>query len=327
MNKMLVTGAAGFVGSHLVEELIKMGLPVRAYIHYNSRNDLGNLSLLSADIFKELEILSGNIEDSYSVQRAVRGCDTVFHLAALIGIPYSYLAPESYINTNVRGTLNIMQACNNENVEKVVHTSTSETYGTAIYTPIDEKHPLQGQSPYSASKIGADKIVESFHRSYNLPVATIRPFNIYGPRQSARAIIPTIITQALNNKAKIIHLGSISPIRDLTYIKDTIRGFIQIAQSKKSVGEVINIGFGKGISIEELAKRILDIIDPEIRIVSDQNRVRPVASEVMKLICDNQKARQLINWEPSVPLEIGLQETIQFISENIHLYRSDIYNV
>jgi NAD dependent epimerase/dehydratase len=327
MKKVLVTGAAGFVGSHLVEELVRRGIHVKAYIHYNSRGDIGNLEFLAPSVKKEIEYITGNVEDSYSVQRAVRGCDTVFHLAALIGIPYSYLAPESYVNTNVKGTLNVMQACVGENVEKVVHTSTSETYGTAIYTPIDENHPLQGQSPYSASKIGADKIAESFNRSYNLPVATIRPFNIYGPRQSARAVIPTIITQALNDQTKTIQLGRLLTIRDFTFVKDTVRGFIQVAQSKAAIGEVINVGYGKGITIENLAKQIIAMINPAIRIASDAARLRPEASEVMRLICDNRKARQMTDWEPAIPLEVGLQETIAFIKENLGRYRADIYNV
>lgn len=327
MKKVLVTGAAGFVGSHLVEEIMKSGIQVRAFIHYNSRNDRGNLDFLDTHIQSEIEYVSGNIEDSQSVQQAICGCDTVFHMAALIGIPYSYLAPESYINTNIKGTLNVMQACLNKNVSKVIHTSTSETYGTAIYTPIDEGHPLQGQSPYSASKIGADKIAESFYYSYGLPVATIRPFNIYGPRQSARAVIPTIISQALTTKDKTIHLGSLSPIRDFTFVKDTIRGFIMIAESEKSVGEVINIGFGKGISIEDLSKNILGIINPEIQIISDEDRIRPINSEVMKLICSNQKAKDLIGWEPTISLKEGLKKTINYIDENIDLYKPNIYIV
>lgn len=327
MNKVLITGAGGFIGSNLVEELVNKGMKVRAFIHYNSRNSWGNLELLSSKILNEVEIFTGNIEDPFSVKKAVKNCDTVFHLAALIGIPYSYIAPESYVNTNVKGTLNVMQACLDENVEKIIHTSTSEAYGSAIYTPIDEKHPLQGQSPYSASKIGADKIAESYYLSFSLPVATIRPFNTYGPGQSARAIIPTIISQVLTTKTNKIKLGSLSPVRDLNFVKDTINGFINIAENERSIGEVINIGFGKGITIGELAERIINFINPKIEIICDEKRIRPDKSEVIKLICNNEKAKRLVNWQPNYTLDKGLEETIQFIRKHLNIYKPKIYNV
>jgi NAD dependent epimerase/dehydratase len=327
MKKVLVTGAGGFIGSNLVEELLKRNVEVKAFVHYNSRNDYGNLKFIAEPIYSNIEIISGNIEDPFSVKKAVKGADTVFHLAALIAIPYSYLAPESYIATNIRGTLNILEASQAESVKKIIHTSTSETYGTAIYTPIDENHPLQGQSPYSASKIGADKIVESYYRSFDLPVATIRPFNSYGPRQSARAVIPTIISQVLTTKNQKIKLGSLSPVRDLSFVKDTVEGFIKIAASTKSIGEVINIGFGKGITIGELAQIIINQINPEIGISVEKERMRPEKSEVMKLICDNTKAKNILNWKPSIELEEGIKKTIEFIKQNPTLYKPDIYNI
>lgn len=324
MNKVLVTGAGGFIGSNLVEELIKSGITVKAFIHYNSSNSWGNLEFLPEDIKKEIEVISGNIQDPFSVNNAVKGQDTVFHLAALIGIPYSYKAPNSYVNTNVIGTLNILQACLDNNIEKIVHTSTSETYGTAIYTPIDEKHPLKAQSPYSASKIGADKLAESYHLSFGLPIAIIRPFNTFGPRQSARAIIPTIISQILSGSKVVI--GSINPVRDFTFVKDTVNGFIKIATEQKSAGELINIGSGKGISIGELAHKIIQMINPETEIIIDTKRIRPDKSEVMKLICDNTKAREILNWKPNFSLEDGIKETISYIKNHLELYKL-IYNV
>ena len=324
MNKVLVTGAGGFIGSNLVEELIKSGITVKAFIHYNSSNSWGNLEFLPEDIKKEIEVISGNIQDPFSVNNAIKGQDTVFHLAALIGIPYSYKAPNSYVNTNVIGTLNILQACLDNNIEKIVHTSTSETYGTAIYTPIDEKHPLKAQSPYSASKIGADKLAESYHLSFGLPIAIIRPFNTFGPRQSARAIIPTIISQILSGSKVVI--GSINPVRDFTFVKDTVNGFIKIATEQKSAGELINIGSGKGISIGELAHKIIQMINPETEIIIDTKRIRPDKSEVMKLICDNTKAREILNWKPNFSLEDGIKETISYIKNHLELYKL-IYNV
>jgi NAD dependent epimerase/dehydratase len=325
-RKVLVTGAGGFIGSHLVERLLNDGCQVRAMVHYNSRGDWGNLDLLPKELKGRLEVVAGDVADPFSVKSAVMGCEVVFHLAALIAIPYSYIAPQSYVTSNVLGTLNVLQACRECGVEKVVHTSTSETYGTAIYTPIDENHPLQGQSPYSASKIGADKIAESFYLSFNLPVTIIRPFNTYGPRQSARAVIPTIISQILacNHRIK---LGSLTPVRDFNFVKDAVEGFIGVAASDNSVGELINVGFGKGISVGELVKTIMLLIGKEVEIICEDDRVRPEKSEVMELICDNQKAAAVVGWQPRFSLEEGLRETIAFIEENLHLYKTDIYNV
>jgi len=323
--KVLVTGAGGFIGSHLTEKLVELGASVRAMVHYNSRNDWGLIERLPKQVQRELEIFMGDLQDPFSVQKAVSGREVVFHLGALIAIPYSYIAPASYVSTNVTGTLNVMQASLTSGVRKVVHTSTSETYGTAIYTPIDEKHPLQGQSPYSASKIGADKIAESYYLSFSLPVATIRPFNTYGPRQSARAVIPTIISQALTRDH--IQLGSLSPVRDLNFVKDTVNGFLKIAESEKSVGELINVGFGKGITIGELAQKILALMHKKLEIKTDDQRIRPEKSEVMQLICANAKAKALVGWEPEFSLEQGLVQTIDFIEKNLDLYKTDIYNV
>jgi NAD dependent epimerase/dehydratase len=294
-------------------------------VHYNSRNDWGLLELLPKNILDEVDVISGDIQDPYFVRRAVKGCDVVFHLSSLIGIPYSYVAPSSYISTNVQGALNIMQACLEEGVKKVVHTSTSETYGTAQYVPIDENHSLQGQSPYSASKIGADKIAESFFFSFGLPVATIRPFNTYGPRQSVRAIIPVIITQLLNGGQ--LRIGSLNPTRDLNYVSDTIDGFIKVAESDRSIGEVINIGSGQEISIGDLARKIMKILGKDSEILTDEQRVRPEKSEVQRLLADNRKARELIGWEPKTPLDEGLKKTIAWFTENKGRYKSTIYNL
>lgn len=324
-KRVLVTGAGGFIGSHLAEELVRSENKVRALVHYNSRNDWGLIELLPEGIKEELETIAGDVQDPFMVRKAIQGCDMVFHLAAMIAIPYSYIAPESYVNTNIKGTLNVLQACLDEGVEKVIHTSTSETYGTAQYTPIDEKHPLKGQSPYSASKIGADKIAESFHLSFGLPVATIRPFNTYGPGQSARAIIPTIITQALSNS--VVNLGLLTPVRDLTYVKDTIDGFLKVAESDNSVGEVINVGTGSGITIKELAEKIVESVGKDVKIVRDERRVRPEKSEVMALVCDGRKAAELIGWKPRYALEDGLRETIEWIRGHLDRYKAEIYNV
>ena len=323
-KKVLVTGAGGFIGSHLVEELIGNGAEVSALIHYNSRNHWGNLEQLSPQIKKEINVLAGNVEDPYMLNKATKGQNIVFHLAALIAIPYSYDAPLSYIRTNIEGTTNVMQACLSNNIERVIHTSTSEAYGTAIYTPIDELHPLQAQSPYSASKISADKIAESYYLSFNLPVSTIRPFNTYGPRQSARAVIPTIISQAI--KQPEIKLGDLTPVRDLTYVKDTVRGFMKIALSDESIGKVINVGNGKGISIEDLANLIIKLMGVKKPIVTDSERLRPEKSEVLKLICDNSKAKTIIGWEPQYPIERGLKETIEYVTNKIDDYKTDIFN-
>src|SRR5208337_612572 len=291
----------------------------------NSRNDWGLLELLPAAVKDHLEVVAGDITDPFGVARALAGCEVVFHLAALIAIPYSYTAPSQFVAVNCGGTLNLLEAARQQGVGRFVHTSTSETYGTAQYTPIDEKHPLRGQSPYAASKIGADKLAESYYLSFGVPVATIRPFNTYGPRQSARAVIPTIISQALSGD--IIRLGSLAPVRDWNYVSDTVEGFIKVAESPRAVGEVINIGSGESVSIGELAEKIVDLLGGNKRIITEDERVRPVASEVMELLCDHRKARELIGWEPRVSLEKGLAGTIKFIQENLSRYKPDIYNV
>lgn len=322
--KVLVTGAGGFIGSHLVEALHAMGAKVTAMVHYDARADHTNLSLASPQVLAGVKVISGNIEDPFFVSSAVAGQDVVFHLAALIAIPYSYVAPASYVRANVEGTLNVLEAARTHKVARVVHTSTSETYGTALYTPIDEKHPLQGQSPYSASKIGADKLAESYYLSFGLPVATIRPFNTFGPRQSARAVIPTIISQALANP--VVRLGSLSPVRDLNYVADTVAGFIAVAQSEAALGEVINVGSGSAISIGDLAKLILKLVGVDKEIVADSERTRPEKSEVMTLLADSRKALQLTGWKPRVGLEQGLRETIDFVRQHADRFRSDVYN-
>jgi NAD dependent epimerase/dehydratase len=324
-KQVLVTGAGGFIGSHLVDELLKRKADVTAFVHYNARNDWGMLEGRYNGETPKLTVISGDVTDALFVRNAVAGKDYVFHLAALIGIPYSYVAPESYINTNIKGTLNVMQACLEHEISRVVHTSTSETYGTAIYTPIDEKHPLQGQSPYSASKIGADKIAESFYCSFGLPVTTIRPFNTFGPRQSTRAVIPTIITQALNGNT--VKLGSLTPVRDLTFVADTVNGFIKLAESKKTLGKTINTGSGRGVTIGELAEIIIRQVNPEAKIVCDEKRVRPGKSEVMELLCDNRSALELAGWKPEYTLEEGLAETIAWMKENMALYKAGTYTV
>jgi NAD dependent epimerase/dehydratase len=318
-NRILVTGAGGFVGSHLVEKLVQLGGQVICFIRYTSRDDCGLLEKLPRKILNEVKIISGDLRDPYAVGKATRDIKIVFHLGALIGIPYSYLHPREVIETNVMGTLNVMQAALHQGVSRVIHTSSSEVYGTARYVPIDENHPLQGQSPYSASKIGADKIAESFYRSFGLPVSMSRPFNIYGPRQSTRAVIPTIIAQALADKK--IKLGSLKPIRDFTFVNDTVEGFVKIAESQKTVGEVLNLGTGTEISIGDLVKKIGDILEKEIRIEQDPVRVRPEESEVERLICDNTKAKKILNWEPKVSLGDGLLRTIEWIRQSPDYYR------
>jgi NAD dependent epimerase/dehydratase len=324
-KRVLVTGAGGFIGSHLVDDLLQKGADVTAFVHYNARNDWGMLEGRYSDKTPHLTVISGDVTDALFVRKAVADKEYVFHLAALIGIPYSYVAPESYINTNIKGTLNVMQACLEQEITRVVHTSTSEVYGTAQYTPIDEKHPLQGQSPYSASKIGADKIAESFYCSFGLPVTTIRPFNTFGPRQSTRAVIPTIITQALTGKT--VKLGSLTPIRDLTYVADTAAGFIRFAESKKTIGMTVNTGSGRGVTIGELADIIIKQVNPKAKIICEEKRVRPEKSEVMELLCDNRYAKDLAGWIPTYTLEQGLSLTIDWMKEHIASYKPGSYTV
>lgn len=323
-KRVLVTGAGGFIGSHLTERLVHLGAQVRALVHYNSRNDWGLLELLPAPLLEQLEIFPGDLTDPALVRQAVRDCHIVFHLGALIAIPYSYQAPRQFIDTNVVGTLNVLQACRDEGVERLVHTSTSETYGSARYTPIDEEHPLQGQSPYAASKIAADKLVESFYCSFDLPVTTVRPFNTFGPRQSARAIIPTIISQALTRET--IRLGLLTPVRDFTFVADTVSAFIKAAESAQSIGEVFNAGTGRGITMGELAEIIIKECKGHQKIITDQERLRPQNSEVMILICSSAKAQKLLGWQPEYTLEQGLQYTIDYIRHHLHLYKPAIFN-
>ncbi|MCI0498757.1 MAG: GDP-mannose 4,6-dehydratase [Planctomycetales bacterium] len=325
-KKVLVTGAGGFIGSHLVELLLKKGAAVRAFVKYNGRNDWGMLSDLPEESLKNIEVVMGNICDPFFVRKAVCGCDYVFHLAALIGIPYSYVAAADYVMVNVQGTLNVLEACRAEGTTRMIHTSTSETYGTAQYVPIDEKHPMQGQSPYSASKIGADKMVDSYYKSFGVPAVIVRPFNTYGPRQSARAFIPTVITQALTREK--LALGSLDPVRDMTYVKDTVEGFVAVGLCDKVIGQTVNLGVGKGETVGTMVNTILGILGKrEMAIEQDPSRVRPPQSEVMRLISDNTKARELCGWKPRYSIEQGLGETIEWTRKNIHKYRSDRYVV
>jgi dTDP-glucose 4,6-dehydratase len=325
-GRVLVTGAGGFIASHLTEELVRTGHAVRALTHYNSSNQWGWLDTLPRQIMENVEVFPGDIRDPYCVRQAVTSCETVYHLAALIAIPYSYVAPASYVETNVTGTLNVLQACRDAEVGRLVHTSTSEVYGTAQYVPIDERHPLVGQSPYSASKIAADKLAESYFLSFGLPVATVRPFNTFGPRQSARAVIPTIISQALSG-AKAISLGSLGPVRDLNYVKDTVRGFMAVAKSEKAAGKVINIGRGEGASVREVVQTILEICKSTAPVELDTQRVRPENSEVFRLICNATQAQELLGWQPQYSLRAGLEETVEWMRANLHRYKSDIYNL
>jgi NAD dependent epimerase/dehydratase len=325
-KSILITGAGGFIGSHLAEQVIERGARVRAFVRYNSRGDWGMLKLLPKHKLDEIEVCAGDLRDSHAVHCAVRKTEIVFHLGALIAIPYSYIHPRETIETNVMGALNVMSAASEVGVDRVIHTSTSEVYGTARYVPMDEKHPLQGQSPYSASKIGADMVAESFHRSFGLPVTIIRPFNTFGPRQSARAVIPTIITQALTPVSQLV-LGSTYPMRDYTYIENLVNAFIKAAVSQDSIGETINIGSGSDISIGDIAKQVMSILGVDKPIALDSKRVRPVNSEVERLCCDNTKARKLLDWEPRISFEEGLKKTIQWFSANLGFCKPDIYNV
>ena len=327
-KKVLVTGADGFIGSHLVEYLIDQGAQVKAFVFYNSFNSWGWIDSFAKDLKDKIEIFAGDIRDPFGVKKAVEGVDVVFHLAALIAIPYSYYSPESYVSTNVTGTLNVLMACRELNTERLLVTSTSEVYGTAISVPIDEKHPRQGQSPYSATKIGADAITDSFYRSFELPVTIVRPFNTFGPRQSARAVIPTIITQLLNG-SKEIKLGALHPTRDLVFVKDTVRGFTEIAGTEKTIGQEVNIATQNEISVLELAEILISLINPDAKILSDDHRQRPKNSEVERLLGSNAKLQDLTGWKPEISLMEGLSQTIEWFSkkENLRHYKSDIYNL
>lgn len=326
MEKILVTGADGFIGSHLTEKILELGYKVRAFTYYNSFNSWGWLDKLPKEKLKEIEIFTGDIRDPNGVKEAVKDTDIVFHLAALIAIPFSYHSPDSYVDTNIKGTLNILQAARSQNLKKVLVTSTSEVYGTAQYVPIDEHHPFRGQSPYSATKIGADRLAESFYRSFDLPVTIVRPFNTYGPRQSARAVIPTIIMQLLNGATEI-KLGALTPTRDFNYVKDTVAGFIAIAKSNKTIGEEINIATQTEISIGELAQEIINQINPNAKIVCENQRIRPKNSEVNRLLGCNKKLKELTSWKQQYTLEEGIKETVEWISDNIMSYKTDIYNL
>jgi len=330
--KVLVSGADGFIGSHLTEALVRAGYEVKAFVHYNSFNSWGWLDQCTEDVKGKFEVFAGDIRDPHGVRKAMQGCDAVLHLAALIAIPYSYHSPDTYLDTNIKGTLNVVQAARELGICKVVHTSTSEVYGTACFVPITEEHPLQGQSPYSASKIGADQIAQSFYLSFDTPVVTLRPFNTYGPRQSARAVIPTIITQIANGKREI-KLGSLHPTRDFNYVADTVNGFLQALKSDKGIGEVINLGSNYEISIGDTAKVIAEVMGGHIKILTDDQRLRPEKSEVERLWGDNNKARELLDWQPAYGgldgLKRGLRETVDWFtnSGNLKNYKSDWYNL
>ena len=327
-KRVLVTGADGFIGSHLVEALIDEGCKVKAFIYYNAFNSWGWLDTFSKDKLDEIEVFAGDIREPHGVEVAVQGCDIIFHLAALIGIPFSYYSPDSYVNTNIKGTLNVLQAGKKLGTQKILVTSTSEVYGTARYVPIDENHPFQGQSPYSATKIGADKMAEAFYRSFELPVVIIRPFNTYGPRQSARAVIPTIIIQLLSGVQEI-RLGSLFPTRDFIYVLDTVSGFIEVAKSDHTVGEEINVATGVEIAIEDVAHEIMRQINPKARIKCESRRIRPEKSEVERLVGCTKKLEALTPWRPKYDLTHGLEETIAWfrVRKNLQRYKAEIYNI
>ena len=325
-RRVLVTGAGGFIGSHLAEELARRGAKVRALIRYNSRNHWGFLEQTTPELARRIDVWPGDITDPFFVAKLLEGQEIVFHLAALIAIPYSYVAPASFATTNVHGTLNVLEACRQAKPPRIVVTSTSEVYGTALYTPIDEKHPLQGQSPYSASKIGADHVAESFYRSFGLPVAIVRPFNTYGPRQSARAVIPAIMTQLLSG-GESLSLGSLKPVRDFTFVQDTVEGFLAAADSPKTVGTVTQLGSGIGIGIGELAEKIMRLVGRRAKIVTDRRRIRPERSEVWKLLCDNRKAKKLLGWKPRYSLDEGLALTLQYVRSHRDEYKPRLYNI
>lgn len=324
-KQVLVTGAGGFIGSHLTEALVKAGAKVRVFIRYNSRDGRGNLEDLEPELMEQIEIIAGDLRDADVIERSVKGCDAVFHLGALVGIPYSYKNPREVVETNIMGTFNVLTAARDHGVERIVHTSTSEVYGSALYVPIDESHPLQGQSPYSASKIGADKLAESFYASFDLPVVTVRPFNCYGPRQSARAVIPTLITQAL--ACQEIRLGNTETLRDFTYVTDTAEGFMKAAQSPAGFGKVINIGSGREISIGQLAQIIIKTLQSSAEIVVDETRVRPSRSEVNRLLADNRLAKETIGWEPHVSLEEGIKKTIAWVAAHMNRFQIGKYQI
>jgi len=324
-KKVLITGAGGFIGSHLTERLVELKAKVKAFVRYNARNDRGLLEILPKHIQDKIDVFVGDLKDPESVRRAVKNMEIIFHLGAIIPIPYSYLDPRNVFETNALGTMNVLNAVREYGIERMIHTSSSEVYGTACYTPIDEKHSLQAQSPYAASKIAADKLVESFYLSYELPVATIRPFNTYGPRQSARAVIPTIITQALTGD-KVL-LGAMNPKRDFLYVEDTVNGFIKVAESENTIGETLNIGTGIAISIGDLVDKIIAIIGKKVDVIFDATRIRPEKSEVKYLIADNAKAKRLIGWEPKVSLDDGLKKTVEWVEQSLNLYKVYIYNV
>ncbi len=326
--KVLITGADGFIGSHVVEKLVKEGYEVKAFSYYNSFNFWGWLDYLDKEVMKNVEVFTGDIRDPNGVRKAMKGCDYVLHLAALIGIPYSYHSPDTYVDTNIKGTLNLLQAARDEGIKRFVHTSTSEVYGTAQYVPIDEKHPINPQSPYAATKAGADFMALSFYRSFELPIVILRPFNTYGPRQSARAIIPTIITQ-IRKGSDTIKLGNLKPTRDLTYVKDTANAFYKAMITDGINGEVISVGNGKEITMGDLVKLIGELMGADINVVQDKERFRPEKSEVMRLLCDNTKGKEKLGWEPEYSLREGLKETIEWFSneENLKFYKPDIYNI
>lgn len=324
-SNVVITGAGGFIGAHLTEMLVKRAKSVRALVRYNGRGDRGMLEDAGPDVLDNVEVVSGDICDPFGVRSLIEGADVVFHLAALIAIPYSYIAPASYVETNVKGTLNVLQACRDLGVSRLAHTSTSEVYGTAVYTPIDEKHPLQGQSPYSASKIGADKMAESYYCSFDLPVVTVRPFNTFGPGQSARAVIPTIISQALAGQT--VKLGSLEPKRDMTFVTDTCDGFCALTECDAAIGQVVNLGTGRTDSIGDIVEAVGNILGDKLDVELDPSRVRPGKSEVLVLQSDNSLCRELTGWQPRFSLEDGLREVVDYIREHLDRFRTDIYNV
>lgn len=323
---VLVTGAGGFIGSHLVERLAQDGCRVRALLHYDSRADRSNLELISPEVLSSVELLRGDVTDAHFMMRAVEGCEVVFHLAALIAIPYSYQAPGAFVQTNIIGTLNVLEACRWHRTPRLIHTSTSECYGTAQYTPIDEAHPLVGQSPYSASKIAADKLVESYHLSFGVPAAVLRPFNTFGPRQSARAVIPSMLAQLLAG-VKQLRVGDLTPVRDMNYVSNTVDAFVALAGCDAAVGQVVHVGLGRGMSIGELAAMAMRVVGRQVPIVTEPNRMRPAASEVRVLVCNWSKAESLMGWRPRIGLEEGLEKTARFIRDHLDRYRPQEYAV